>query len=146
MFAALFFFFGSIVRRKCNSLDGGAEKKVQLRNHKSVGRWKVAIKLDLLSIAESKLFMQQKKTALFEKKKQSHHCCFYSRAVHAGEEGQGTLETKESMSLNCTVLTRRCWTAEPSLKSPRWRPTNSNKVAHPVNRPVELLTSALMGQ
>lgn len=43
-------------RRKCNSLDGGAEKKVQLGNHKSVGRRKVAIELNLLSKVESKLF------------------------------------------------------------------------------------------
>lgn len=42
-------------RRKCNSLDGGAEKKVQLRNHKSVGRRKVAIELDLLSKVESEV-------------------------------------------------------------------------------------------
>lgn len=125
------------MRRKCNSLDGGAEEKVQLRNHKSVRRRKVAIKLDLLPKAENKLLMQkreEKNNQLHLKRKQSHHCCFYSGGVHAGEEGQGTLrdQGEHEFEQGCTVTCRtEC---------------EFNKVAHPANRPIKFLTFALMGQ
>lgn len=51
--------------------------------------------------------MQKKNYINLNEDQKSYHCCFYGGAVHAGEEGQGTLPDKREhkFQLGRTMLT-----------------------------------------